>query len=414
MKRLSLLLVLMLLLAGCDLIPATQPPAEPSTPTGPPPVAETPTDTPPPEASPTTAPAAPTDTLEPPAVVFPVTRIEPAASLIEPVLGQDPGDPLRLAYCTSAAVQLSSDGGETWEALPLDGLAAALAGTEYELRPDLNGPEPACLGVTLDSAHPDSLFLTIETQHREFGAPPIFFMGLYSTDRGQNWSLTSELSLMENFGGFWSNGQGLVQALYGSGGTLQALVLEQTTDGGQTWEPGSLTCPPTGPCLRWGPAPSNIPGMGSPLPQSLLRSEDGETWTPAAGPVELRFPAPKMLGVLEAGEAMLVAGSEPPYLQTSTDGGATWEAVELPPLPGSADQGYPGLHLLPDGAYIAQDADGTWQRWQAMDEWCPLAPRTLPTRPALLRFTAEQVLWLDPDTGAVNSQPLGELQCPMQ
>lgn len=419
MKRLYLLLSIALLLAGCDLLPGA--PAPTDTPTSPTPQAS-PTEA----AATTTATAtepAPTDTptpintLEPPAVVQPVLRIEPAASLIDPILGQDPADPQRLAYCTTEALLLSDDGGANWEPISLGSLGTALAGTDYELRPAFGPDQPACLAVTLDSTFPDSLYLTAEAQLRQFGAPPVFFIGFYTSDRGQNWQLLPlpEPGLIESFGGFWSDGQGTVQVLYGSDGPDQAPQVQQTTNGGVSWSAADLACPPLGPCLRWGAAPSNIPGMGSPLPQVLFHSVDGgDSWLPAAGPVELRFPGPSLLAIWPDRQAELLSGYESPYLQQTSDGGASWQPVDLPPLPGASSPDYPGLQPLPDGAYLAQSGDGGWYRWQAGQDWCPLPPDTLPARLPLLRFTANQALWLDPQSGVVNRLPLAGLQCSQQ
>lgn len=420
----------LLLLATVVLLPACGPPVslETAATTSPPtqpteaPVADTPTPTPTELPQPTSTPTAPA--FPPPPLL-----VQSGADLNNRVVSVDPGDPGRLAYCAPDEIRISADAGATWTSIPVSGAAEAAAALGYPLFPLDGSQPPQCFSVTLDASHPASIFAVFATAKEEFGAPPLFYMGFYTTDGGGAWMSAPfpEGASLETFGGFYSAGAGAVQALYnavnappGAGNVLPVL---QTADGGASWSPGSLTCPAVNPCLRWGPAAMAIPGMGSPLPQYALSSPDGgQTWMNLEPPAELRVSPPNQLVAFPEGIAMRVSGSigfaadggNPVSL--TLDGGQSWEAYPLPPLP-EADPDipvYPGLQVLPDGAFLSQGAaDASWYLLPpGAQEWCPLENPDLPTFPVELPAAGGNLWWVDPEGYSLRSVPLADLVCP--
>jgi hypothetical protein len=334
----------------------------------------------------------------------------------------DPKNPQRLATCAPGSIQVSQDGGQTWKSISTQGVAQIATQQNHPLFQNQNSGQPACSAVTLDPAYPNSFYAVFQTMAQQYGAPPIFFMGFTTQDAGKSWKAAPvpNSQLQENFGGFWAGDQGVVQALYSgqTTGPEQAppVIVEQTTDGGQTWSPGSLICPAGGPCLRWGPAPGSIPGMGSPLPQWVYVSTDGEkSWSTPGPQVELRLSGPHELVAYSGQAAAVFSGSGDYPLQVTQDGGKTWNTVSLPPLPGGDVSGplFPGLQTLPDGALLAQPE--TNQPWALLPanahSWCSLPANQLPSQPVLLVASGSRLWWQDPQTLQAHSVPLANLKC---
>jgi len=349
--------------------------------------------------------------------------VQPSANLINPEVTAGPANPQHLAYCSPGEIRVSQDGGKTWNSVSTASAASAV-GDKYSFFAQ-GGPadQATCLSVTLDSAHPDSLFAVFQTANKSFGAPPVFFMGFASTDNGKTWTMVPAPAenLAESFGGFWTDGNGTVQALFNtqsSGpGSASLPTIEQTTDGGQTWSSGSLTCPASAPCLRWGAAPGAIPGMGSPLPQAVFASQDGgQTWTTNGPSVELREVGPQELVAFSDKQAVLLAGSSQYPVQYTQDGGSSWQVISLPALPGSdtsAGATYPGLQILPDGSLIALSSDGiSWYLLAPGTQgWCPLSQTVLSGTTGYLQASGNQVFWLSPDTQKLESAQLSSFVC---
>src|SRR5262249_39176903 len=60
------------------------------------------------------------------------------------------------------------------------------------------------------------------------------------------------------------------------------LAVEKSEDGGRTWLAPTLPLPPTRPCVRWGPIPSDVVCTGLVhgfLHAILFSSDQGATWT---------------------------------------------------------------------------------------------------------------------------------------
>ncbi len=351
--------------------------------------------------------------------------VQPAANLMGPSLAVDPSNPTHMAYCGPGVIQVTHDSGRTWTSVPTTAVAAAADSGVYTLGPGDSSTKAQCLSVTLDAAHPQSYFAVFETMNKDYGAPPTYFTGFATADNGQSWQVVPAPSadLAQSFGGFWSDGTG-VQALFAgtSGGPDQApqVSVEESSDGGATWSPGALTCPQSGPCLRWGPAPGSIGGMGSPLPQFVLASSDGgKTWSSPVSPVELRSAGPKeLVAFAEDLVVLLDGGGNYPVLLSTQDAGKTWHAADLPTLPGWQNYGgapFPGLQILPDGSLLAlsDEANSSWRMYPAGSNsgWCGVKGATLPGSPTLLQVVGEQVWWFSPDTQKLTSTPLSSIRC---
>jgi hypothetical protein len=356
--------------------------------------------------------------------------VSSGTDLFNRVVSTDPLNPERIAYCANDEIRVSLDNGQTWEGIPTSGVAAAAAQIGYPLFERDPASSQACLSVTLDPIFPNSYYAVFTTAQDEFGAPPVFYMGFFTADNGQNWQLVPppDESNHTAFGGYWSNPSGLVEALFSTSvesvDPSHPVYVQKTGDGGQTWKQDRLSCPASGPCLRWGAAASNIPGMGSPLPQDILVSLDqGETWEVIEPPVELRTPSPNQLVAYSDQIAEIISGSialsasagEKHPIRTSQDGGQTWQVKALPPLPDEVDSEdfYPGLQILPDGSYLSQNREqGSWF-WLAdsSEIWCPLEGRNLPAYPVLLQSGLDRLWWVDGDSGDVENFLLEDIAC---
>jgi hypothetical protein len=346
--------------------------------------------------------------------------IEPSANLINPEVSVDPGDAQRLAYCIPNAIRLSEDGGKAWISIPTQGAAKAL-GSQYTffIQGD-STRQVQCLSVTLDPDHPDSFYAVFETAKKNFGAPPVFFMGLVTSDMGKTWKAAPLPSqkMAQSFGGFWSDGKGTVQALYTEipGGPDQAptVSVEQTGDGGKTWAQGTLICPASGPCLRWGAAPGAITGMGA-SPQWLYYSSDGgKTWTSHGLSVVIWMVTPGELVASSDKDSILISSAGDFPLRLTQDGGQTWQVVPLPNLPGNDNSGplFSGLQALPDGSLLAQSSDQTWFRLSpGTQNWCSLGKANLPSSGERMRASGTDLWWLSADGGKLEGTPLSSLNC---
>ncbi|HLE52276.1 MAG TPA: sialidase family protein [Anaerolineales bacterium] len=349
--------------------------------------------------------------------------VQPSADLINRVVAVDPMDAQRLAYCAAGEIRLSPDGGQTWTSIPTVPVGTAAEASGYPTFQQDPASSPTCLSVILDPKHPDSFYATFETANKDYGAPPVFFMGYTTADDGATWRLVPPLSPqdLETFGGFWIDGEGTVRALYSDPGSpidaTASPLVQSSPDGGVTWSPGNLACPPDGPCLLWGSAPGFISGMGAPLPQPVLTSLDGgSAWTAPGLSVELRMPAPNQLVAFSNTQAVLLSGSGDYPVRLTQDGGRTWQVIALPPLPGDPEGSpyYPGLQILPNGSLLSQSMDGAgWMMLPPSAQgWCALNLQGLPSIPVLLQSGADQLWWISPESGEIEHLPIQDFACP--
>ncbi len=349
--------------------------------------------------------------------------ISPSTDLGGINLAVDALHPARMAYCGGGKIMVSDNAGQAWSAIPDDAAS--------KLSPDskvtLGDPPLACISVTLDSTHPDSFYAVFAAVSKEYGAPPVYFVACFTTDRGKTWQLvplpsiwTNQQMIMGNFNGFWTNGA-VVQALYfgerNSPDQSAPLLVKQTSDGGATWSEASLACPASGPCLRWGAAPFMGGGMGAVMPQGVLTSADGgQTWQDPDQSVELRMDGPHELAALTDTQAVLISGIETFPLRYTADAGKTWHALALPPLPVTNPGwplGYSGLQMLPDGSLMAMRSDtGQWLRLApSAQDWCQTGLASPDKASMLLTITGDRVWWLAPMDQLLQSAPVSVLRC---
>jgi photosystem II stability/assembly factor-like uncharacterized protein len=346
--------------------------------------------------------------------------IQPSANLLSPEVSVDPGDAQRLAYCLPNAIQLSTDGGNNWISIPTQGVAKVV-GSQYTFFSQGDATKQVqCLSVTLDAAHPDSFYAVFETANKSYGAPPVFFTGFVTSDKGKTWKAApaSSQKMAESFGGFWSDGKGTIQALYnenpGGQGQTPTVSVEQTSDGGKTWAQGMLICPTSGPCLRWGASAGAITGMGA-SPQWLYYSSDGgKTWISHGLSVEIWMVTPGELVASSDKEAILISSAGDFPLRMTQDGGQTWQVVSLPSLPGNDSSGplFSGLQALPDGSLLAQSSDQTWFRLlPSAQNWCALGKANLPGSGERMWGSGSELWWLSTEAGKLEQTPLNSLTC---
>jgi hypothetical protein len=342
-----------------------------------------------------------------------------SADLTEPGLFADPQEPNHLAYCAPNTIRVSLDAGNSWTNVPISGAVHAIEQAGYQVMSGGTlGGQPACLSVTLDAAHPSSLFAVFTTAEAQMGAPPEYLWGLATADSGNTWTLIPRPGPDYDFpfGGITMAGPGKVAALYSPAGTpTPPLVALVTQDGGRTWSAGQVGCPESGPCLRWGPAPGSISGMGAPRPQTLLMSPDsGRSWEATDVTIDLHaFVAGQAAGY-QAGQVLVVAGLESFPARWSADGGRTWQTLSLPQLPGNdvASTNFSGLQILPTGTLIAQSDQGAWAVLiPGASSWCSLSAVGLPDRPARLVSAGGSLWWLDDATGQPGHAPASDFSC---
>jgi len=333
-------------------------------------------------------------------------------------------NPTRLAYCWRGGIRLSEDGGTRWSIVPTDAVEQATEAAGYLFAsPDPGGP--SCRTVTLDPDHHKSFYATFDVNEALYrGQPASYTAGLHTVDGGRTWQV---VPVPEGFtagqsGGFKVEGH-TVQALFVGRPTTSvpppSFAVEQTADGGTTWTATRLRCPSSGPCVRWGPAPYQWSAMGAATPQWLEYSTNGGTsWTPPAWPgwVEVKHREPSQLAALSPAEAVLLSSDG---MVRSKDGGKTWDAVALPPLPGASDPGplYPGLMMIPDGALLVPVWNGSAHMLvPGSNAWCAMPGATVPGMETSLQVIGDRLWRLDTTTSPVassvpKSMPLSSLRC---
>ncbi len=349
--------------------------------------------------------------------------IQPGADLSQSRLTAAPGDPSRLAYCAPGAVKASSDGGATWTTVATTGILSGALSADYTYA---QGGEPlTCQGVTLDPRRADSFFVTVQAARKAYGAPPIYYLGFFTTDAGQTWQPVPPPQGLtaDRFGGFRAVPQrvlALFNAAQSSGNGTASFSVQKTTDGGRTWNGGSLACPAQGPCVTWGPAPNELGSCAMHgYPQAIERSTDGgKTWQATDWPDGANACNQTQLAALAPQRVALLDGFGDYPLLVSDDAGQTWHALELPVPAGQ--QGtfdyYRGLQMLSDGTLVFRDEQA--HAWQALpagaSAWCSLAQTGLPSMPQPLLSIGGQVWWLAQEQGGPQPQhvPLASLSCP--
>ncbi len=358
---------------------------------------------------------------------------------------QPAGNSNRIAWCPLSGIDITS--GPVVTPVPTSNVAAALRGTNLSLTSPTS-TNPPCSAVLLDPRFPSSVYATFDTDVSH-SAPPIYFAGLYTTNKGITWRNvpTPPRSSLDDFGGFITNGN-QVEALFASGsannssfppGTSDGLVsTEVTSNGGATWSASTLGCPSTGPCTTFGPDQWGHCAMNA-SPQSLLQGHSGAIarsgmkwvttfWTPT---VNSCF-SPQ-LAVNSLHDLMLLDPSSQYPLMRSTNSGQTWTSIQLPQFtaadfgPGSIQLGN-SLLLAPNGSLftVATAASGGRQGLFRLEpgatKWCPV-PKVLDVNDSSetigsLRTSQTDLIWIQTNypnggnsTSSIHVVPLSSLRC---
>lgn len=347
--------------------------------------------------------------------------------------GVDPGNSNRFAYCADGVIEITSNAGRTWSPISLAGVQSASVATNYPIPGSYSGyPRPTCDAAFLDAKYPGTVYAEFSAVLRSSGGPPPFYFVAYvSRNSGRTWQPVPVPagSEMGRFGGFRVN-TSTAQALFWkaeaaiSAPDPGAFIVEDTQDGGRTWHVGALRCPPAGPCLALGPQDNGrCQAVGE--WESIEISGDGRLWSAPGWPSRLSAcSTSELIGLTDAGMAAL-DGSSPYPLAVSTDGGVSWEAIALPPLPGGASDlgsccGWV-LEMLPDGRLLVM---GT--AWYLLApsaaHWC--SPSTIPAGQtsaypwATPMVIADRFWWIDSTRNgpgafksSAKSLPISALHC---
>jgi hypothetical protein len=296
-----------------------------------------------------------------------------------PQISADPANPGTVAWCAGSTINVEGPGGTT--PIPSATARSTLQAMGFSFR---FNPEVTCAAVApLASAAgaPAGLAAAFSVT-LSAGAPPFYLAALVTRDNGQTWAPipVPRGSVPAGFGGFRYAGSA-VQAVFGvslKGGvkiypefSSARAVTEVSSADGQSWSQAPLGCPPAGPCVTFGPyQPGNCAMNGT--TQTLLRSADGgRRWSPLGFPYPVQACGEAELATLSATSGLLVDSiSIYPVLRT-TDGGATWHDVALPPRGGDGD-----LTVLPDGSLVMSHGvqyDGRWKLLRhGARAWCEL------------------------------------------
>lgn len=157
--------------------------------------------------------------------------------------------------------------------------------------------------------------------------------------------------------------------------------------------------------------------MGAELPQMVMASQDnGQTWQSTGQSVELRATGPHELAALSQNQALLISGSADYPLRYTQDGGKTWQALAIPPLPEvnpANSAGYFGLQMLGDGSLLAMNPDtGVW--WAlppAAQNWCATSITSSDKATALFQPAGDRIWWFTATSTQPQSAPASKFTC---
>lgn len=322
-------------------------------------------------------------------------------------LQSDPASAMDLAECSASGVEVSRTGGASWRLLPTSGAPWLAFGGR-------------CDAAWIDGTHPQSAWV-VSRITINFGQGVPAYLGSETTDGGATWKgipIPDGVSGRE-FGGFLVDG-GTVAALYVEPGVPAPgapVAVVATSDGGATWQPANLPCPSVGPCVRWGPAMVvNCAAGGAQGGQGVLFSPDRTHWEEASNPATVSSPcAPAYLETLGSGQVLWLSGGPRvafPSLM-SADGGKTWQAFAVPPLPASL--GGPAeedLLDLPSGSLLAFGVTATAVPLlpARATAWCAAAGSPLPLAARYEAF-GSKLWWASAAGGLPGSLPVSSLVC---
>lgn len=300
-------------------------------------------------------------------------------------IAAEAGDPSVVAWCAPGHVSVDGPGGR--RQVPLVGAAAVLEQEGFGL---FGTTSPRCVAVTPltdpRGGPPTVAVGFVAAPHGQ--APPVADVALITTDGGSTWSPLPDPpgASPGDFGGFVTHGTTL-DALFSAppagseAAHPTAPLVEATDDGGVRWHPTAFSCPGTGPCVAFGAyLPGNCAMNGS--FQTLLYSTDGgRRWRTPSWPTSVDACEPATLAALSSTTELLLDPGSPYVARLSVDGGAHWQVLGIPSLPGQPrlsafDPGDDAVLLLPDGSLLAwrNRNDPTRISWDLLaphsTRWC--------------------------------------------
>jgi photosystem II stability/assembly factor-like uncharacterized protein len=335
-------------------------------------------------------------------------------------IGVDPANPGRFAYCSKGGIQLTTDGGQTWSPIPIQGAAAASAGTQYPLGVRFPANPVSCSQIALDPVRPASFYASFLTVDRNGAPPPFNYVGYFTVDAGRSWQPVPVPagSDMGGFGGFIVDKSG-VHALFThwseSLPTDQpAVAVQLTVDGGKTWRDGTLRCPPAGPCVALGTKTWSRCQAVEGWRAVLLSADNGKSWT-LTNRIRSCWGVTEVVGLAD-GRLAIFGGGESP-IAISDDGDRTSRGFALPQLPEQTDTVTPlgSLELLPDGRLLSVSF-----HWSLLapgaSAWCtvagsPTGNQTSEAAPSAPQLIGDRFWWLDGTPATLHSFALSALHC---
>ena len=278
------------------------------------------------------------------------------------------------------------------------------------------GAIPRVHGVKGVAGFPWSLFITVDaTASSAGGNPPFFHIPFTSTNLGATWQAVSAPRGMtlSNFSGYRAVGA-RVYTLWSAGSQV---VSDATTNGGLTWQPAPLACPPSGACLLMGPGEPFSAGIGGNVLQPIWRRNRQHRWLQSARGDITR--STLQIVDLQDGAALLIDSVSADPVQITTDGGRTWQSAALPSLPSLlAEPPYQSLLMLPDGALLAsRESSGAAPTWYLLPagsgSWQSVPASVLPRTASPVTAVGGRLWWCRTgpagQAATVHSTPLGAL-----
>lgn len=287
-------------------------------------------------------------------------------SAIEPASGSQ-----LIAWCQPSGIVIT--GGPTQVTVPTNGVRAALRGSTLKIfsKPPLI---PPCAAVQLDPRYRNSIYAGIGTA-RGYSIPPEYLAPLYTTNAGATWHTvpTPAGASIAEFAGFTVEGVQVAALFFGPSsssnrdvplGTNDGVVsAEVTSNGGVSWTSTTLGCPPSGPCMIFGPYQWGYCNMSNDMQPLLLGPSratglSGVKWTSSSWVTSVNSCFPQQLVVSSSRELFLLDPSSQYPLLQSTNSGKSWSYRTLPTI-AAANYGpnsipiNNSLVLAPDGSVFA-------------------------------------------------------------
>ncbi|MHB2029008.1 MAG: hypothetical protein ACYCPT_09350 [Acidimicrobiales bacterium] len=356
-------------------------------------------------------------------------------------------DTTRVAWCQPSNIVITGDSSRI--DVPTVDVRSALKGSTLHIfsNPSLR---PECATVQLDPRYAKSVYAGFNTAQGN-SIPPVYLASLYTTNAGITWRRvpTPPGTSIEDFSGFTTQGN-QVDALFRQTnssdsrhvpwGTSAGLVsAEVTSNGGRSWSATTLGCPPSGPCVSFGPYYWGNCNMGDATQPLLLgppgtSATSGVAWTTSALVSSVDSCFAQQLVVSSSRELWLVDPSSQYPLQQSTNSGRSWTNVALPVI-AAANYGVDSeptsnsLVLASDGSLFAVITTPSGRSQElfrlapSATSWC-LIPNAFGTTEAAsgtvgpLRVSGANLLWSQTvyssngtSTSSMHSVTLSSLRC---